>query len=90
MANCHGCKWLDERRDAPKGTGYCSMVERSKLYNHAVEREKVTRADPGMKVRMPERERCELYSPGDFATRFDDRVCLSRNKQTHIETNKRS
>lgn len=86
MANCHGCKWLDETR--PAGSGYCSMVVRSKLYNHLVEREKVTFADPGMKVRRPDRERCELYEPGCFATRFSENVCLSRNEQTHEETNK--
>lgn len=30
--NCHGCKWLDEVRKAPPGSGYCSMVQRSKNY----------------------------------------------------------
>lgn len=70
MSNCHGCKWLDETH--PAGSGYCSTVERSKLYDPVVERKKVTFADPSMKVRRPDRERCELYEPGNFATRFEE------------------
>lgn len=54
--NCHGCKWLDEVKKQPKGSGYCCMVVRSK-----------TQSD---KVRRSDMERCELYAAGDFATRY--------------------
>ena len=77
MANCHGCKHLDETR--PAGAGYCAHVERSELYDPEVERKKVTFADPGMKVRRPDRERCELYDPGCFATRFEQ----AENEKCH-------
>lgn len=55
--NCHGCKWLDEVKSQPKGSGYCCMVVRSKQE----QKEKVRTAD------MPP---CELYEKGDFATRY--------------------
>lgn len=54
--NCHGCKWLDEVKSQPKGSGYCCMVVRSK-----------TQSD---KVRRPSMERCELYKAGDWKTRW--------------------
>lgn len=54
--NCHGCKWLDEVKR--KGEGYCCMVERSKSYR------------VGDKVRRGDSERCELFQPGDFKTRY--------------------
>lgn len=55
--NCHGCKWLDETR--PQGNGYCCMVVRSKTQKE--------------KVRRPNMERCELFEPGDFQHRYDDK-----------------
>lgn len=55
--NCHGCKWLD--RYKKDGNGYCYMVERSKTQRE--------------KVRRPDMERCELYKPGDFNTRYERR-----------------
>lgn len=54
--NCHGCKWLDEVKSQPKGSGYCCMVVRSK-----------TQSD---KVRRPDMECCELYKAGDWKTRW--------------------
>ena len=54
--NCHGCKWLDETR--PSGSGYCCMVVRS--------------AEQSEKVRRPHMGACELYAPGDFATRYQE------------------
>ena len=56
MNNCHGCKWLDRYRI--DGNGYCCKVERSKTQSK--------------KVRRPHMERCELYSDGDFATRYKE------------------
>ena len=56
--NCHGCKWLD--RYKKDGNGYCCMVERSKTQRE--------------KVRRPDMERCELYKPGDFNTRYRTEV----------------
>ncbi len=55
--NCHGCKWLDEVKSQPKGSGYCCMVVRSKTQSS--------------KVRTPDMERCELYKPGDWKTRWE-------------------
>lgn len=54
--NCHGCKWLDEVKSQPKGSGYCCKVVRSK-----------TQSD---KVRRADMERCELYKEGDWKTRW--------------------
>lgn len=54
--NCHGCKWLDEVKSQPKGSGYCCMVVRSKMQSD--------------KVRRPNMERCELYKAGDWKTRW--------------------
>lgn len=54
--NCHGCKWLDEVKSQPEGSGYCCVVVRSK-----------TQSD---KVRRPDMERCELYKAGDWKTRW--------------------
>lgn len=42
------------------GNGYCCMVERSKTQRE--------------KVRRPDMERCELYKPGDFNTRYRTEV----------------
>ena len=42
------------------GNGYCCMVERSKTQRE--------------KVRRPDMERCELYKPGDFSTRYRTEV----------------
>lgn len=56
--NCAGCKWLDHVRNEPAGTGYCCMVERASGYK------------PEDRVRYPNKKRCELYEPGDFATRY--------------------
>lgn len=56
MENCHGCKWLDEVKPK-RGDGYCTQIVRSK----GLDKEK---------VRREHSERCELYEPGDFATRF--------------------
>lgn len=53
--NCHGCKWLDRYKVG--GNGYCCMVTRSKTQSE--------------KVRRPDMERCELYKPGDWATRWE-------------------
>lgn len=53
--NCHGCKWLD--RYKVDGGGYCCMVELSKTQS--------------AKARFPNMERCELYKPGDWATRWE-------------------
>lgn len=58
---CHGCKWLDEVKSQPAGKGYCSMVVRSKIYKN------------GMRVRTPEKGRCELYEEGSFKNRFKER-----------------
>lgn len=33
MTNCHGCKWLDEVKSQPPGSGYCCQVVRSSGYN---------------------------------------------------------
>ena len=52
------CKWLD--RYKKDGNGYCCMVERSKTQRE--------------KVRRPDMERCELYKPGDFNTRYRTEV----------------
>lgn len=57
--NCHGCKWLD--RYKKDGNGYCCMVERSSQ-----------KQDENCKKRYPEKERCELYEAGDFATRYKE------------------
>lgn len=54
--NCHGCKWLDEVKTQPKGSGYCCQVFRSKTQKS--------------KARFSHMERCELYEQGDFKTRY--------------------
>ena len=28
--NCHGCKWLDEVKSQPEGSGYCCVVVEAK------------------------------------------------------------
>lgn len=56
--NCHGCKWLDEVKNEPDGSGYCCYVERSKNYK------------PGDKVRRPYSSPCELYEAGDWKNRW--------------------
>lgn len=66
--NCHGCKWLDEVRKAPPGSGYCSMVQRSKNYRFMD-----CTIDCGCRapeIRRPDDERCELYEAGAWATRY--------------------
>lgn len=55
--NCHGCKWLDEF--GKNGDGYCCMVVRSKTQTS--------------KVRRPDMMPCELYQPGNWATRYKTR-----------------
>lgn len=57
MMNCHGCKYLDEVKAQPAGSGYCAMVVRSKSYRS------------GKRVRKPEMSSCELYAPGKFEDR---------------------
>lgn len=57
---CHGCKWLDEVKSQPTGSGYCSHVVRSKNYQ------------AGMRVRRPESGRCELYTEGSFEYRLTE------------------
>lgn len=54
--NCHGCKWLDEVKSQPKGSGYCCHVEWSTTQSE--------------KARRAHMEQCELYEEGDFATRY--------------------
>lgn len=79
MANCHGCKHLDEVRSEPEGTGYCCVAERSKAgrelnqYIRAHQEEFALGRNPvpSIKVRRPDMERCELFAPGSFANRFD-------------------
>lgn len=56
LNNCHGCKWLDEVKNQPKGSGYCCTVVRS-----------VTQSS---KIRRSYMHRCELYKVGDWATRW--------------------
>ena len=60
--NCHGCKWLDEVKSSPLGTGdgYCCRVLRSKEQREM--------------VRRPDMKACELYKPGAFATRYETEV----------------
>ena len=55
---CHGCKWLDEVKNQPAGSGYCSHVVRSNNYQ------------AGMRARTPEKGRCGLYVGGSFKNRF--------------------
>lgn len=64
--NCHGCRWLDETW--PQGAGYCSTVERSQAYHTMPCIIDCGQRAP--KVRRPEFQRCELFEPGDFKTRF--------------------
>lgn len=66
--NCHGCKHLD--RYKKDGNGYCTRVERSKTYQKS--RIENGRLIPDSCLRRSDMERCELYAPGDFHTRFDD------------------
>lgn len=67
--NCHGCKWLDEVRNRPHGSGYCCHVQRSKAYNTMDCVMDCGHRAP--EIRRPELVRCELYAAGDFATRYD-------------------
>lgn len=53
----HGCKWLDEGKRQPNGSGYCCMVVRSKTKSN--------------RVRRPDMERCERYKAGDWKTRWE-------------------
>lgn len=71
--NCHGCKWLDEVKSDPPGSGYCSMVERSAGYKPGV------MPEPSDKVRRPWKDRCELYKAGDFTTRFQTEEASHEN-----------
>lgn len=78
--NCHGCKWLDvyQKGKEPPGKGYCCHVERSQqgkahkkyLWEHREEYALGSKERPSINCRMPDMERCELYEPGDFATRW--------------------
>lgn len=71
MANCHGCKYLDETR--PAGTGYCAHVERSEVGRAWVKQHNMYGViNIPLKVRRQDMERCELYCPGNFATRFEE------------------
>ena len=73
--NCHGCKWLDEVKSQPKGSGYCCRVVRSKTQNK--------------KARYSYMERCELYEQGDFDARYGKEKTIEKrnipnaNKQGH-------
>lgn len=67
--NCHGCKWLDEVKSQPPGSGYCCQVERSSGYKP--DRIVNVRLESSDKVRLPENSRCELFEAGDFATRYN-------------------
>lgn len=66
--NCHGCKWLDERRKGPPGDGYCCVVQRSAHY-HDMDCA-IDCGHRAPRIRRPEDEWCELYEAGDFATRY--------------------
>lgn len=66
--NCHGCKWLD--RYKTDGNGYCAMVKRSKTFRGQYTMD--GRLMPGSSVRKSDMERCGLYEPGDFATRYQN------------------
>ena len=68
VKNCHGCKWLD--RYKKDGNGYCCMVVRSKTQTS--------------KVRRPDMERCELYKPGDWKTRWETEL-HEGGKQNEIQ-----
>lgn len=70
--NCHGCKWLDEVKSQPKGSGYCCTVVRSK-----------TQFD---KVRRPDMERCELYKPGDWKTRWETERQEQLKGENHVQS----
>ena len=72
--NCHGCKWLDEVKSQPKGSGYCCRVVRSQTQNK--------------KARYSYMERCELYEQGDFSTRYGkEKKIETRNKTNSIPSN---
>ena len=74
--NCHGCKWLDEVKSQPKGSGYCCRVVRSKTQNK--------------KARYSYMGRCELYEQGDFATRYGkEKKNETRNKTDGVPSNTR-
>lgn len=85
MANCHGCKHLDELRTGPKGAGYCCKAELSKagreltqyIRTHQEEFALGRNPAPSIKVRRSDMERCELFASGSFANRFD----LQKNEQ---------
>lgn len=51
---------IKQKRPIYDCNGYCCMVERSKTQRE--------------KVRRPDMERCELYKPGDFSTRYRTEV----------------
>ena len=66
--SCHGCKHLDEARKGPPGAGYCCQVVLSKaFYTMDCAIDCGHRAP---RIRRPQDERCELYEPGGFATRY--------------------
>lgn len=77
VMNCHGCKWLD--RYKKDGNGYCCMVEmsiqgkalREWLQEHREDYSLGRKEKPSIKVRTPDMERCELYKPGDWKTRWE-------------------
>ena len=66
--SCHGCKYLDEARKGPPGAGYCCQVVLSKSYDTMECTMDCGHRAP--RIRRPQDERCELYEPGDFATRY--------------------
>lgn len=65
--NCHGCKWLDEAKLQPNGSGYCCYVVKSKTQR--------------TKVRYSYMERCELFSKGDFAARYGGNAKKEREQK---------
>lgn len=68
--NCHGCKHLCETKKGPEGDGYCAHVIRSAGY--AAAGEAGGKWTPSSCVRRPDMERCELYSAGNYETRFQE------------------
>lgn len=56
----HTCEGCEHVVTEPWAKDICCMVERSKTQRE--------------KVRRPDMERCELYKPGDFNTRYRTEV----------------
>ena len=66
--NCGGCKYLDEVRKGPHGAGYCCQVVLSKSYDTMECTMDCGHRAP--RIRRPQDDRCELYEPGNFVTRY--------------------